>query len=87
MQCMQNLKLNYIDATSFTNLLLRNTLHFLLYFPRFFVARRLGVACYLQELCLCRSYQHSEMKRKTSFPFAFHSIFRNFAAIYAKMLR
>ena len=37
MQCMQNLKINYIDATSFANLSLRNTLHFLLYFTQFFV--------------------------------------------------
>ena len=30
---------------------------------------------------------HSEMKRKTSFPFAFLSFFRNFANKLAKLLR
>jgi len=29
---------------------------------------------------LCRSYWHSEIQRKTSFPFVFHSFNRNFAA-------
>ena len=38
------------------------------------------VACFLQELWLRRSYCYSEMKRKASFPFAFPSFFRNFAA-------
>ena len=28
---------------------------------------------------LCRSFYHSEMKRKTSFPFAFRSLIRTFA--------
>jgi hypothetical protein len=28
-----------------------------------------------------RKRMHSEMKRKTSFPFAFHSFFRNFVRI------
>ena len=36
---------------------------------------------------LCRSFYHSEMKRKTSFPFAFLSFFRNFAIKIAKLLR
>ena len=40
---------------------------FLLHFTRFSV------------IWLRRSYCHSEMQRKASFPFALHSFFRNFA--------
>ena len=34
-----------------------------------------------------RSYCNSEMKRKASFSFAFHSFFRNFAIKMANLLR
>ena len=65
MQCMQNLKINYIDATSFTKHSLGNTLHFPLYFPRFAVARRLDVVCFWQELChqRWRTYSISAKQR------------------------
>ena len=51
-----------------TSLIFQNSFDFSTFFRNFGSAEVTGI---------------SEMKRKTSFPFAFPSIFRNFAAIYA----
>lgn len=47
-------------------------------FTQLFVAQPAGMlAC--KNFVQARSYRHSAKKRKTSFPFALHSFFRNFA--------